>query len=49
MSVGAVLVLEEARHWSHLTATSEELFQLNYSSDMTVISFKETGMSLLPP
>lgn len=49
MSFLAVLLLEEARHWSHLTATSEELFCLNYSSYMTVISFKETDISLLPP
>lgn len=31
MSFLAVLLLEEARHWSHLTGTSVELFQLNYS------------------
>ncbi len=44
----AVLLLEEARHWSHLTGTSAELFHLNYSSYMRAISFKGTDVSLLP-
>lgn len=35
----AVLLLEEARHWSHLRGTSVELFHLNYSSYMRPISF----------
>lgn len=50
MSFLAVLLLEEARHWSHLTGTSAELFHLNYSSYMRAISFKGTYVApSLPP
>lgn len=49
MSFLAVLLLEEARHWSHLTGTSTELLHLNYSLYMRAISFKGTDVSLLPP
>lgn len=49
MSSPAVLLLEETRHWSHLTGTSVELFHLNYLSYMSAISFKGTDESLLPP
>lgn len=41
-------LLQEARHWSHLTGTPVELFCLNYSSYMRAISFKGTDMSLPP-
>lgn len=51
MSFLAVLLLEEARHWSHLTGTSVELFHLNNSSYMSAISFKGTDIycPLHPP
>lgn len=49
MSFLAVLLLEEARLWSHLTATSKELSHLNYSLYMSAISFKETDVSQLAP
>lgn len=41
-------MLEEARHWSHLTETSLELFHLNYSLNMKAISFKGTDVPLFP-
>lgn len=41
-------MLEEARHWSHLTETSLEWFHLNYSLNMKAISFKGTDVPLFP-
>lgn len=41
-------MLEEARHWSHVTETSLELFHLNYSLNMKAISFKGTYVPLFP-